>query len=122
MSRPVWPVAVNHAPVQGSWKIAQKSAPPLESDMNSGATRRRNKYTMRIALVSFVLVMDAAEIVAFDAFYRDALGNGAARFDMPVWSGAGFVTRACAFHSVPAYEQHGAFRQRVTIALKVENL
>lgn len=122
MARPAWPAAVNHAPLQGSWKIAQKAAQPLESDMNSGATRRRNKFTLRIALVSFVLVMRADEVAAFDAFWRDVLGNGAARFDMPVWDGAAFVTRACAFHSVPSYEQHGAFQQRVTLALKVESL
>jgi hypothetical protein len=122
MTSPVWPAAVNYAPLIDSWQVGQKSAPWLESQMNSGTDRRRAKYTLPIAMVGFALRLSDAEVAAFDSFYRADLVFGAAKFSMPIWVGSAFATRVCAFASPPQYAWAGRGFQRVTLSLKVENL
>jgi len=121
MTIPAWP-SVNYAPLAGSWSCADING-PLKSDMNAGATRQRNKYTLQISVVQFDVVMTAAEVAAFRAWYQTTLGNGAARFSMQVWNGSAYVSRSCAFHDVPKYQQLGmAAAQKVTFQVKVEGL
>lgn len=124
MAIPVWPSTVNYKPSRESWRCEQDSDAPLSSDMNAGTTRRRNKFTLRIAKMSFDIEVDATEQAAFWAFYRSTLGNGAARFTMTVWDGAQYVSRTVAFQkgTTPARHMLGFNISAISIALEVENL
>ncbi|WP_146090282.1 hypothetical protein, partial [Rhodoblastus acidophilus] len=108
MAIPSWP-AINYAIQQGSWQCPELSLAPLTSDMNAGTTRRRNKYTLRISKMQFVVSMTSAQLEVFKSFYFSTLSNGAARFTMPIWNGSAYVTRACAFQKdkVPAVQNRG---------------
>ena len=124
MTIPVWPATVNYKPTRESWRCEQDSEAPLSSDMNAGTTRRRNKYTLRIAKMSFDIEGNATEQAAFWTFYRSTLGNGSARFTMTVWDGAQYVSRTVAFQkgTTPARRMLGFNIAAISLALEVESL
>jgi hypothetical protein len=122
MSLPDWPATVAYAVQQGSWKVQQRHNPNLRTEMNAGTTRRRRKYTLRVAKMTFDIVMNAAQRALFEEFYDDDLGDGAARFTMPVWDGDAYVTRTCTFNAPPQYSEYAHLTVRVSFDLMVEEL
>ncbi len=124
MTLPAWPSNVNYKPSRDSWQCQQDAHAPLASEMNAGTTRRRNKYTLRIAKMSFDVEMNATELAAFWTFFRATLGNGAARFTMLVWDGSAYVSRTVAFQKgfTPARRMIAVNIASVSFALDVESL
>lgn len=122
MTLPAWPSTVPTGHVEGTFTVQATTAPPLSTDMNAGTTRRRRKFTLRIASVSFDLLLSNAQAADLQSFHETTLGDGAARFTMAlIWRGAS-VTRTAAFAAPPAYRSVGPKMQRVSLSLLVEAL
>jgi hypothetical protein len=63
--------------------------------------------------------MTTAQHASFDTFVRTTLSNGTARFTMPVWLGAGYVTKTVQIvKDSLAIEQDGLFVS-VSMTLRV---
>lgn len=121
MTLAAWP-SIEYRPLTGSLKIAKTVEGPISSEMNSGTTRRRRKYSLRVAPVSFVLQLSNAEAAALKTFHEVTLGDGAARFTMPIYFAGAYVTKTCAFADPPSYE-HPAFNLvNVSLSLLVESI
>ena len=120
---PAWP-AIKYAPLRDSFQQSQVTNPAIRTDMNSGTTRQRRKYTMRIAIQKFTIRFCNTDIATFNTFYETTLGDGCARFTMSVWNGSVFVTRNVAFKAdtPPTYGVSGLTHQDVSMTLLVENL
>lgn len=123
MTIPAWP-SINYKALSGTWQLTGDAIAPLASEMNSGTTRRRNKYTLRVSEMTFKLVMTAAEVATFRTFVTTTLGNGAARFTMPVWDGTAYVNRTVSFAkgSMPTYDTFSYQMSGVGLKLEVESL
>lgn len=124
MTIPSWP-AIPYASDNESFQQPQLTNPGLRTDMNAGTTRQRRKYTLQVTTQQIALVLTAAEWSTFCDFYEDDLGEGSARFTMPVWNGSEFVTCTVAIKTdVPVsmlpMEQTG--RRRVGFTVLVENI
>lgn len=117
-----WPGAVGYAAQQGSWRVQQRHVPNIVTQMNSGTTRRRRKYTLRVARIQFDIVMNATELAAFNTFYDSTLGDGAERFTMNVWNGAAYVSRTCCFEAPPQFNEYAHLMVKVSFDLRVESL
>ncbi|WP_131193724.1 hypothetical protein [Lichenihabitans psoromatis] len=121
MAIPTWPTDVPYTPMTSGLTITQLANPLLSTDMNAGTTRQRRKYTLRIAEMKLVIRMTPAQFASFHAFHQ-AIGDGAARFTMPVWNGSGYVTRTVQIKDQPDMSPL-AFRARsVGFSLRIENL
>lgn len=122
---PTWP-AINYKPQLGSFQQSQLANPGLRTEMNAGTTRQRRKFTMRIAVQKVVIWLKASELATFVTFYETTLGDGTARFTMPVWNGAAFVTRTVALNATDgvSYAPVSTVAQltAVGMTLQVENL
>lgn len=106
----------------GSVQVPQTADAPVRSEMNSGTTRARRKYSLRIAHMSFALRMSNAQVATFKAFHETTLGDGAARFTMPVLFAGASVTRTVQFTDPPSYEVLGGGLNKVGVSLLVEAL
>ena len=122
MAIPSWPDGLPYASQVGDYAMSQLANPPLRSDMNSGTTRQRRKYTMRIAIQKLGIVMSADETQVFHAFHADTLGDGAARFTMPVWNGSAYVNRTVAIKDGPSETQFAVGQNKIALTLMIENL
>uniref|UniRef100_UPI003BAA154D hypothetical protein n=1 Tax=Stappia sp. TaxID=1870903 RepID=UPI003BAA154D len=93
MSLPDWPAGVPSAPQRGSFRISRPFNKPVSSEFEAGNTRDRPRGTLQYRMLAMELRMSAVEFALFDAFVSDDLARGTRRFTMPVWDGAGMVTR-----------------------------
>ncbi|MFC7399594.1 hypothetical protein ACFQU1_20485 [Chelatococcus sp. GCM10030263] len=89
MALPSWPASVPSKPQLSSWSIDQLARPLLETDMDGGNVRARRKFVDVIAQMPYAIVMSATQYAAFKAFLLTDLGQGAAEFTMPVYTGTG---------------------------------
>lgn len=83
MALPVWPSTVEHRPAPSMWAPATFT-PPRATLMEGGNTRLRVKPGDAVATSKWGQDLNGVEVDAFRTFFRDDLGNGAARFTMPV--------------------------------------
>lgn len=82
---------INYHPLKDGFSIDTDN-PLLRTQMNSGTYRQRNKYTTPISTMKASYRWTANELAQFLAF-RQSLGGGAARFQMPVWNYQTFVLK-----------------------------
>lgn len=122
MSLPMWPAGLPHGPLRGSFKVTQATQPSLRSEMNAGTTRNRRKTTLRISRASVVFVFTNEQLDAFRAFHEIELGEGAARFNMPIVFGGREIVRTVLIVDPPAYDPMTRGRTRVALSLAVEAL
>lgn len=122
MTIPAWPSTVPYNPTWGSYKIERTADEPLVTDMNSGTTRRRRKYSLRIAPVLMTIPMTDAQAVAFRLWHEATLMDGVSRFTMPVYFGGSYVTRTAVLAAPPSYDHVAPNYVNVSLSLLVENL
>jgi hypothetical protein len=122
MTIPAWPAGVPQTALRGSIEVPQTAEPPLRSDMNSGTTRQRRKYSLRIARYSMKIVMTSAQCATFRTFHETTLGDGAARFTMDLSFNGAIVNRTCQFVEPPRYSPLGPGNMEITLSLRVEAL
>jgi hypothetical protein len=89
MAIPAWPASVPSKPQLSSWSIDQLARPLLETDMDGGNVRARRKFVDVIAQMPYAVLMTVAEYATFKSFLLTDLGQGAAEFTMPVYTGTG---------------------------------
>lgn len=92
MTIPVWPAWLPYASSYAGFSVEQAASPALRTEMNAGTSLQRRTSTLRITVMKVAIEMTGAQEGDFDAFHA-ALGDGAARFNMPVWNGSAYVSR-----------------------------
>lgn len=122
MTIPAWPTDLPSCPIMDSLRINQTADGPIRTDMNAGTTRARRRVSLRIAQMSLSLRMTSAQVTTFKTFHEQTLGDGAARFTMPVLFVGGKVTRTVQFADQPSYQMLGGGRWRIDLSLRVEAL
>jgi hypothetical protein len=121
MPLPAWP-AIPYSPQVGTYQVERTAEAPISTEMNAGTTRRRRKFTLRIASVSMTLLMTNEEAETFREFHEDTLSDGAARFTMPVHFAGVFRTQTVLFAEPPAYDHFIPGYVKVSFGLLVENI
>ncbi len=97
MSLPAWPDGVPYA-VTSEWTMTALFVAPVATDMDAGNQRLRSKPGGNVALVNYPLnPLTAAQWATLNTFFRSTLGNGAARFTMPVFTGAAYESKTVQF-------------------------
>lgn len=80
-----WPANLPYAVSQGAYAVQSLGMPPMQSPMQSGKTRMRRQYTLRVATLAYGWEFTAAQLVAFRAFLGDTTGDGTAEITLPTW-------------------------------------
>lgn len=83
MAIPEWPVAVPFQTERDAWSNVPFRA-PLETEMESGDVRTRNRPGDRLATLTWARPLTATEADAFRDFVEATLHRGAMRFRMQV--------------------------------------
>jgi hypothetical protein len=118
---PTWPADLPYSFLVGTWQ-STRTTKPVVSEMNAGTSRRRRKYSLEITNLRFTMQFQELENDLLKVFF-ETIGEGAAQFRMPLWNGAGFVLRTCAFRDgLPAGSWIGSSVVRYSFDLLVENL
>jgi len=71
--------------------------PMVRTPMESGRARQRRRFTSVPSIQQFGWLFNDAQAAAFEAWYRDAIHDGADWFNMPVRTPIGRVTLVCRF-------------------------
>ncbi len=79
---PTWPVTLPQFALQSSYSEGFKRT-VLRSTMDSGATKRRSRFTNSPTSLRVTMPMNDAELLIFKTFYEDELANGALNFTFP---------------------------------------
>jgi hypothetical protein len=120
-----WPTTVPYKSDEG-YAMAALGLPPISSEMQNGRRRQRPRSTMRITTIKWSRNLEPAELGAFRTFVHDTLGQGCARFTMPVWNAPTqtFVDRVCIIVGGESgiTEEDRVAWTLVTMTLEVENL
>lgn len=122
MTIPAWPVGLPYSPLVGTLQISRTAEAPVSSDMNSGTTRRRRKYSLRIAPMTFQIMLTNSQAATFKTFHETTLGDGAARFTLPIWFAGAFATKTAVFAEPPSYDHIPPDAVKVSLSLLVEAL
>lgn len=122
MALPAWPDSLPSSPLLGTLQIGRTVEPPLMSEMNSGTTRSRRKYSLRIAPVSMAVLMTNEQAAALKTFHETTLGDGAARFTMPMFFAGTVATRNVKFADPPGFDHMTQQHCKVMLSLLVEAL
>ena len=82
MAPPAYPASLPQNPlVEGFNDTRQKAA--LRSDMDTGAPKRRKRFTAAIRPLKFPTILNGTQRVTFDTFYKTTLGEGSLSFTIP---------------------------------------
>lgn len=79
---PIWPTTLPQFALREGYAEGFKQT-VLRSPMDSGATKRRQRFINAPTTLSITIPLTDAEILIFKAFYEDELGNGALSFTFP---------------------------------------
>jgi hypothetical protein len=119
MPLPAWPNDVPYQQRRRDWRITQPIIGPIETEMDGGNVRQRSRPGSNVATLQWRRRMTTAQHASFDAFVRVTLTNASARFTMPVWLGAGYVSKTVQIvKDSLAIEQDGLFIS-VSMTLRV---
>jgi len=80
-----WPDGLSFAVSRGVYAVQALGLPPMQSPMQSGKTRMRRQYTLRVATLAYGWEFTASDLAVFRTFMRDATGDGTAEILLPVW-------------------------------------
>lgn len=84
MALPVWPASLPQIPLVPGGSNSPYQA-PAETEMEDGPPRSRETATATWSAISYVYVLSAVQFSVFEAFARDTLAKGSARFMIPRW-------------------------------------
>lgn len=80
-----WPANLPYAVAQGAYAVQSLGMPPMQSPMQSGKTRMRRQYTLRVATVAYGWEFTARELAVFRRFARDDTGDATSEIMLPTW-------------------------------------
>lgn len=93
--------------------------PFVRTSMESGRARQRRRFTSVPSMQTFKWVFTGEQAAAFEAWFRDALNDGAEWFNMPTFNPLGDTQIVCRFASM--YEGPNPFGGRKwTVTAEVE--
>lgn len=116
-----YPAGLPFMPI--GWEVPEAARPNLESEMNAGVVRQRRQFTVAIGQVPMTLFMELGQFELWKRFHGDTLGNGAARFEMPVWNGLRVANRTVQIRNGGRYAYRRSGRgMMVSFALDVWGL
>ncbi|MFC0243678.1 hypothetical protein [Rhodopseudomonas telluris] len=120
MALPTWPAGVSYAPDLNSISDLTLIRPPIKTEMEGGNVRLRSRPGDNVGTMSQTIRLDRAQFAVLRDWIKTTLGNGTARFSMPVWFGDGFETKVCQFsEGAPKYKPVGTRRVDVMMTLRV---
>jgi hypothetical protein len=120
MTVPAWPEGVNYAPDLNSVSDLKRILDPIKTDMEGGNTRLRSRPGDNVGSITQTISMTGAQFATFVTWVKTTLGNGTARFSVPVRLGTAFETKVCQFaNGAPTYRPVGAQKVSVTMTLRV---
>lgn len=115
-----WPDGVRHTPDLNSISDLKRLLDPIKTEMEGGNVRLRSRPGDNVGTITQTIVMTSAEFATFVAWVKTTLGNGTARFSVPVRLGATFETKVCQFaNGAPTYRPVGSQKVAVTMTLRV---
>ena len=121
---PVWP-EINFLAQKGSWQLQLSDGRSrTSSDMDSGDTRARTRFTRVVSPVAFSLFMPSEETEIFKYFYATIVKDGTLWFYMPIYDGSEYRISLVRFSlgSNPSISELGYRSNIVNVALDVRNL
>lgn len=80
-----WPANLTYAVSRGAYAVQSLGLPPLQSPMQSGKTRMRRQYTLRVAMLAYGWEFTASDLAVFRAFMKAPTGDGTADILLPTW-------------------------------------
>lgn len=106
-------------PLQDGYRLKPVS-PLLRTSMSSGRARQRRLYTSTPTEVSVSWIMDDSQGQIFEAWYRDAIADGASWFNMKLKTPIGVRGYVCRFTDIyegPTLEGGRYWRYSATLEL-----
>lgn len=100
MANAEWPYALPHQ----SLRSGLKPTPPklrARTDFDDGTARTRRRFRTAPWQMAHRWVWTLEQYELFKSFWSVTLAEGAAWFDMPVFTGAGYAVCACRFVEEP---------------------
>lgn len=123
----VYPAGLNYENQRSGFKVSNLGLPAMKSPMQSGKTRYRPQFTLRISTMAVSIHFTPAELGRFLNFVNFEIGEGTAEFTMPVW-----ISRANAYENRlvqikdaaegVSYEPLGVDDTLASFTLEVRNL
>jgi hypothetical protein len=93
MTLPVWPASLPREPRADGYTRQARFAPAV-TEMEDGPVLARRRSRIKARKETLTLVMDGAQLAAFETFFDDVLRGGTLRFTMPTVNPDGtFTTR-----------------------------
>lgn len=90
-------LGISHSALTESWSEPQPFIAPQSADMEGGNTRLRSLPGDEISQLQFDILFTNTEFATFKTYVKTPLGNGSARFVMPVWTGSAYETKTVQF-------------------------
>jgi hypothetical protein len=79
-----WPSGLPFKPAADTWKVQSRYQAPTRTEMEDGPVRQRRSNTARWTKIPYQIQMTAQEFETADNFIVNTLGDGTARFMMPI--------------------------------------
>ena len=122
-----WPTGLTYLTSRSVYAVQALGQAPLKSQAQSGRTRQRPQYTLRISTLTYGWEFRPGELARFRAFVAGDLGDGTAEFTMPVWieTAQAYQPRTVLIRDASAGIQErklGPDRTLVSCSLDVRNL
>ena len=125
MALPVWPVSVPYRPTPGSIQGAAPTPNALVTTFEDGNQRSRPRSLTFWTEMSMTIEMTNAEYGVLEDFFKNTLGNQAARFTMPIWRARDHTfpdKEVRAVEGLPVPQPIGVTHVAVPLKVKVKNL
>lgn len=120
----LWP-EINFLAERDSWSLTLTDGKSnTSSDMDSGETRVRRRFTQTNSPLTFNVQLDADELAIFKYFFKEVLTNGARWFNMPTLDGQDYRINLVRFQpgNAPAVTPVGYRTYTVAMNLIVREL
>lgn len=114
---PTWPVSLPTAP-EGPNYTEQPPKTRLETQMDAGPPKLRQRYTAGVRPLSMTWMLTKAQVAALDTFFTDTLAGGSLSFDGLAHPRTGAAV-TFQFAQEPSYVYLGPDVWRATTALRV---
>lgn len=113
---PVWPENTNYYAAQGSWQLLPSDGRSrTSSDMDSGQTRDRRRFTRTQSKVAFAVELTSEEFERFVSFYANTLLDGTLWFIMPIYTGKEYRNHLVKFDAGTLPAANDAGYQKVVV-------
>lgn len=114
-----YPHNVLPVPLQDGFGLSPVS-PLLRTELTSGRARQRRRFTSTPTVASVSWLLNDTQAQAFEAWFRDAISDGAAWFNMDLRTPGGLMPKVCRFTDIydgPAIEGGNYWRYTAELEL-----